>query len=201
MKRFLSILVVSMFLGSAVYAAEPDRKVGFAGEEKKADEKAKSDAKAGPTPERKARDSKVGFTGEEKKAGEKTKSDAKAGPTPERKARDSKVGFAGEEKKSRSEIDNQLSFLHSTERGDPPTSLTIPILIFLNSHPVPSKIPPIKSFPRTQSNLSSAGNRTVMTLIHPIFSPPVRRQVAELAIKSSAANHCSPSATQWRLAV
>jgi hypothetical protein len=39
MKRFLGILVASMFLGSAVYAAEEDRKVGFVGEQKTPDEK------------------------------------------------------------------------------------------------------------------------------------------------------------------
>src|SRR5262245_61568952 len=76
MKRFLGILVASMFLASVAYAAEPDRKVGIVGEEKKADEKAKSDSKTGATPERKTGDSKVGFVGEEKKAGEKTKSDS-----------------------------------------------------------------------------------------------------------------------------
>jgi hypothetical protein len=39
MKRFLVILVVSMFLGSAVYAAEQDRKVGIVGEQKTPDTK------------------------------------------------------------------------------------------------------------------------------------------------------------------
>ena len=49
MKRFLGILVVSMFLSSAVYAAETpvpksraeteDRKVGFTGEQKTPNEK------------------------------------------------------------------------------------------------------------------------------------------------------------------
>jgi hypothetical protein len=47
MKRFLGILVASMFLGSAAYAAEEpksraeteDRKVGFEGEEKTPDKK------------------------------------------------------------------------------------------------------------------------------------------------------------------
>jgi len=69
MKRFLGILVASMFLGSAGYAAERDNKVGIVGEEKKADEKAKSaPAKGGPASERKARDNKVGIVGEEKKA-------------------------------------------------------------------------------------------------------------------------------------
>jgi hypothetical protein len=39
MKRFLVILVASIFLGSAVYAAEEDRKVGFTGEQKTPDQK------------------------------------------------------------------------------------------------------------------------------------------------------------------
>ena len=54
MKRFLGILVASMFLGSAGYAAEFDRKVGIVGEEKTADEKAKSaPAKGAPRPREK----------------------------------------------------------------------------------------------------------------------------------------------------
>ena len=72
MKRFLAILVASMFLGSAAYAAESDRKVGIVGEEKKADEKGKSAGAKGPAPERKTGDRKVGIVGEEKKADEKT---------------------------------------------------------------------------------------------------------------------------------
>jgi hypothetical protein len=102
MKRFLAILVASTFLGSAAYAAESDRKVGIVGEEKKADEKAKSsDAKSGPVPERKTGDRKVGIVGEEKKVDEKGKSsDAKSGPAPERKTGDRKVGIVGEEKKA-----------------------------------------------------------------------------------------------------
>jgi hypothetical protein len=99
MKRFLVILVASMFLGSAAYAAESDRKVGIVGEEKKADEKAKSsDAKSGPVTERKTGDRKVGIVGEEKKADEKA-AGAK-GPAPERKTGDRKVGIVGEEKKA-----------------------------------------------------------------------------------------------------
>jgi len=39
MKRFLVILVASMFLSSAVYAAEEDRKVGVEGEQKTPDKK------------------------------------------------------------------------------------------------------------------------------------------------------------------
>lgn len=39
MKRFLVILVASMFLGSAAYAAQEDRKVGFTGEQKTPDQK------------------------------------------------------------------------------------------------------------------------------------------------------------------
>ena len=67
MKRFLGILVVSMFLGSAAHAAEADRKVGIVGEEKKADEKTKSDVKSGPTPESRGskEDRKVGIVGEQ----------------------------------------------------------------------------------------------------------------------------------------
>lgn len=72
MKRFLGILVASMFLASAAYAADADKKVGITGEEKKGDAKAKSsDSKAGPAAERKSGDRKVGIVGEEKKAEEK----------------------------------------------------------------------------------------------------------------------------------
>jgi len=39
MKRFLGILVAFMFLGSAAYAAEEDRKVGFEGEQTTPDKK------------------------------------------------------------------------------------------------------------------------------------------------------------------
>jgi hypothetical protein len=67
MKRFLGILVASMFLGSAVYAAEEDRKVGFEGEQKTG-QKTKSAVKSGPTPESREskEDRKVGFEGEQK---------------------------------------------------------------------------------------------------------------------------------------
>ena len=62
MKRFLGILVASMFLGSAGYAAESgsvpesrgekeDRKVGFEGEQKTPTKKTKSDVKSGTVPE------------------------------------------------------------------------------------------------------------------------------------------------------
>ena len=76
MKRFLGILVASMFLGSAAYAAEEpksraeteDRKVGFEGEQKTPGEKTKSDVKSGPVPKSRAEteDRKVGFEGEQK---------------------------------------------------------------------------------------------------------------------------------------
>jgi hypothetical protein len=102
MKRFLVILVVSMFLGSAVYAAEEDRKVGFTGEQKTPDENTNSNTKSGTVPKSRAgtEDRKVGFTGEQK-TGEKAKSaDTKAGPASERKTPDRKVGFTGEEKKA-----------------------------------------------------------------------------------------------------
>jgi hypothetical protein len=81
MKRFLGILVASMFLGSAGYAAESgsvpesrgekeDRKVGFEGEQKTpgAKAKSKSDVKSGPVPESRGEkeDRKVGFEGEQK---------------------------------------------------------------------------------------------------------------------------------------
>ena len=68
MKRFLGILVASMFLGSAVYAAEEDRKVGFEGEQKTPDKKTKSDVKSGSVPKSRAEteDTKVGFVGEQK---------------------------------------------------------------------------------------------------------------------------------------
>ena len=39
MKRLLGILVASMFLGTAAYAAQEDRKVGFVGKQKTPDEK------------------------------------------------------------------------------------------------------------------------------------------------------------------
>ena len=73
MKRFLGILVASMFLGSAVYAAEEDRKVGFVGEQKTPDEKTKSDVKSGPVSKSPAKteDRKVGFVGEQKTPDEK----------------------------------------------------------------------------------------------------------------------------------
>ena len=102
MKRFLGIVVACIFLASAAYAAEGDRKVGIVGEEKKADEKVKSDTKAGPVSEKKARDRKVGIVGEEKKPGEKAKSDTKAGPASESRGskQDRKVGFEGEQKTS-----------------------------------------------------------------------------------------------------
>ena len=73
MKRFLVILVVSMFLGSAVYAAEEDRKVGFTGEQKTPDENTNSNTKSGTVPKSRAgtEDRKVGFTGEQKTPDEK----------------------------------------------------------------------------------------------------------------------------------
>ena len=53
MKNYVAILVVSMFLASAAYAAEADKKVGIVGEEKKADAKAKpADTKAAPAGEK-----------------------------------------------------------------------------------------------------------------------------------------------------
>src|SRR5439155_21986987 len=81
MKRFLGILVVSMFLGSAVYAAEEDRKVGFVGEQKTPDEKTKSDVKSGPVPKSQVtiEDRKVCFLGEQKTLDKKTKSGVKSG--------------------------------------------------------------------------------------------------------------------------
>jgi len=104
MKRFLGIVVASMFLGSAVYAAQEDRKVGIVGEQKTPDEATKSDVKSsGSVPDESRgskEDRKVGFTGEQK-TGEKAKSaDTKAGPASERKTPDRKVGFTGEEKKA-----------------------------------------------------------------------------------------------------
>ncbi len=79
MKRFLGILVASMFLGSAGYAAESgpapesrgskeDRKVGFEGDQKTPDKKTKSDVKSGSAPESREskEDRKVGFEGEQK---------------------------------------------------------------------------------------------------------------------------------------
>ena len=73
MKRFLVILVVSMFLGSAVYAAEEDRKVGFTGEQKTPDENTNSNTKSGTVTESQVpkEDRKVGFTGEQKTPDEK----------------------------------------------------------------------------------------------------------------------------------
>jgi hypothetical protein len=100
MKRFLGILIASIFLASAAYAAEGDKKVGVVGEEKKAGEKA-ADTKGGAMGERKAGDKKVGVVGEEKKADGKAKSaDTKAGAMGEKKAGDKKVGIVGEEKKA-----------------------------------------------------------------------------------------------------
>jgi hypothetical protein len=64
--------VASMFLGSAAYAAQEDRKVGIVGEQKTPDEATKSDVKSSGSVPAKSRaskeDRKVGFTGEEKKA-------------------------------------------------------------------------------------------------------------------------------------
>ena len=74
MKRFLGILVVSMFLSSAVYAAEtPDRKVGFVGEQRTPDEESNCNTKSGPVPKSRAKteDRKVGFVGEQKTPNEK----------------------------------------------------------------------------------------------------------------------------------
>jgi opacity protein-like surface antigen len=90
MKRLLGILVASMFLASAAFAADAVK------EEKKAETK----------DEKKARDTKVGVGGEEKKADEKKtdgkakSTDTKGGATGEKKARDAKVGIVGEEKKA-----------------------------------------------------------------------------------------------------
>jgi hypothetical protein len=68
MKRFLGILVASMVLGSAAYAAEEDRKVGIVGEQKTAGKKTKSDVKSGSVPKSREskEDRKVGFEGEQK---------------------------------------------------------------------------------------------------------------------------------------
>ena len=100
MKRFLGILVASMFLASAAYAADADKKVGIAGEEKKTDGKTKSaETKGGAMGEKKAGDKKVGIVGEEKKTNGKTKSaETKGGAMGERKAGDKKAGIVGEEK-------------------------------------------------------------------------------------------------------
>ena len=96
MKRFLGILVASMFLGSAVYAAEE------VGEQKTPDKKSKSDVKSSSVPKSRAEteDRKVGFEGEQKTPGKKTKSDVKSGSVPKSRAEteDTKVGFVGEQK-------------------------------------------------------------------------------------------------------
>src|SRR5215472_4918104 len=106
MKRFLGILVVSMFLGSVVYAQETpvpksraeseDRKVGFTGEQKTPDDKTNSNTKSGTVPESRGskEDRKVGFTGEQK-TGEKAKSNTKSGTVPPSRAEteDRKAGF------------------------------------------------------------------------------------------------------------
>ena len=63
MKRFLGILVVSMFLGSAAHAQETvsksraeteDRRVGFVGVQKKSDEENNSNIDSGTEPESRA---------------------------------------------------------------------------------------------------------------------------------------------------
>jgi|SRR5512132_2074223 hypothetical protein len=92
-KRFLSVLVASMFLASAAYAADTK-------EEKKA-EPAKADAKA------KAGDTKGDAKSAEKKAdpakgGEKAKGEAKGDVKASEKAKDAKAGAMGEEKKAAS---------------------------------------------------------------------------------------------------
>jgi hypothetical protein len=102
MKRFLGILVASMFLGSAAYAAQEDRKVGIVGEQSTPDEKTKSDVQSGTVPESRGskEDRKVGFQGEQK-TGNKAKSDVKSsGTVPESRGskEDRKVGFEGEQK-------------------------------------------------------------------------------------------------------
>ena len=68
MKRFLVILVASMVLSSAAYAAQEDRKVGFTGEQKTSAGKTKSGVKSGTVTESQGskEDRKVGFTGEQK---------------------------------------------------------------------------------------------------------------------------------------
>jgi len=102
MKRFLVILVASMFLGSAAYAAQEDRKVGFTGEQKTPDEENKSDVKSGTVKKSQGskEDRKVGFTGEQKTSAEKTKSGVKSGTVTESQGskEDRKVGFTGEQK-------------------------------------------------------------------------------------------------------
>lgn len=86
MKRFLSVLVASMFLASAAYAAETK-------EEKKA-EPAKADVKA-------AEKTKGGEkTKGEAKGGEKAKGEAKGDVKASEKAKDAKAGAMGEEKKA-----------------------------------------------------------------------------------------------------
>ncbi|MGN6717269.1 MAG: hypothetical protein ACTHLX_07740 [Candidatus Binatia bacterium] len=101
MKRFLAIVVASMFLGSAAYAAQEDRKVGFTGEQKTPDD-TKSDVKSsGSVPESRGskQDRKVGFQGEQK-TGQKAKSGVKSGTVTESQGskEDRKVGFQGEQK-------------------------------------------------------------------------------------------------------
>jgi hypothetical protein len=102
MKRFIVILVASMFLGSAAYAAEEDRKVGFVGEQRTPDEETRSDVKSGLVPESRGskEDRKVGFVGEQRTPDEETRSDVKSGPVPESREskEDRKVGFVGEQK-------------------------------------------------------------------------------------------------------
>jgi opacity protein-like surface antigen len=82
MKRFLAVLIASMFLASAAFAADAVK------EEKKAETK----------DEKKARDTKVGIVGEEKTDGKAKSADTKGGAMGEKKARDAKVGIVGEEK-------------------------------------------------------------------------------------------------------
>ena len=81
MKRFLGILVVSMFLGLAAHAQDvpksraetEDRKVGFVGEQKTPDEEINSNTNISPVTESRAltEDRRVGFVGEQKTPDEK----------------------------------------------------------------------------------------------------------------------------------
>jgi hypothetical protein len=87
MKRFLGILVASMFLASAAYAADAmkeEKKADAKASEKKAEGKAKGDAKAAS-----------------KKTDGKAKSaEVKGGAMGDAKAGEKKAGAMGEEKKS-----------------------------------------------------------------------------------------------------
>jgi hypothetical protein len=103
MKRFLGILVASMFVSSAVYAAETiDRRVGFVGEQRTPDEEIKSNATSGPVAKSRAEteDRRVGFVGEQRTPDEEIKSNATSGPVAKSRAEseDRRVGFGGEER-------------------------------------------------------------------------------------------------------